>query len=325
MASSSEALACGRRRPHHHGQGRLQLAADSGQVAQQAVGGLAHHPGPQEVLGDAIDEVGVTEQLQGRLLLGRTEGHRRVGRGLGGPHHLLGQALTRQQHPAQLPVHHLLGHPDLARRRLGEGGPGPGRVQVQGVDVEDLAVAGIGARHQHVDPQGLEARHPGQPPHPPAPVAVVQGHLVAGDLGRGLGRRGRGHRGGQQRLGRRPGGERRNGGRRVRGVGVGPVLAITGRWAGPVLPFRRRRLGRRRRRQSSGLAQGGRAWTLAHPRRGADGGAQGVGGRGRGSGHVVGVGAGGEQDPEALDAHGHEPLGQAGGGPVPGRVAVIRR
>lgn len=173
------ALARRRRRPHDDGQGCLQLAGHRGQVAQQAVGGLAHHPGPEEVGGDALHQGRVTQQLQGGLLLGSAQGHRGVGWGLGGPHHLLGQGLTRQQHPAELAVHDLLGHADLGRRGFGEHGPGPRRVDVPGGRGRPGRAPG---HHRRAEPRGSDAavglpRRPGH--QEPAEGPCRGGQLTA--------------------------------------------------------------------------------------------------------------------------------------------------
>jgi len=175
-------LARRRRGLDQHRQRLIQLAGHRGQVPDQLVRLLPHHPAPFEVPQDPPQQVRRAQQRQCLRPLLRRQLDRRFFRRQRPPDLLVLQFLQFQQHPPQVGLHHVLPQAQLHRRLLDEGRPALGRVEIEGVHVEALPPA-----RQHVHLQQLIAHVFRKTPHPPAAVAPDDDDLVAVDTGCGLG------------------------------------------------------------------------------------------------------------------------------------------
>ena len=176
------------RRLEHGPQGPIAQARGEGEPGHQGAVTLTDHPQGAKRRGHLVDQIGGFEQRQGPFALGAGDlGHRCL---LVGHRGGLG-ALGGQQHPAQLGGQLLVLGAQLGRRRVSESRSGPGRVEVEGVDVEPLA-----ASHHDVHLEGPGGGGLGDVAHPPGARSHLEHQLVVGQR-RGAQVRGWRHRGGR--------------------------------------------------------------------------------------------------------------------------------
>ena len=180
-----------------HRQRRLQLPRHRGQISGELVRLLAHHSRDLEVGQDAVEQPRVLEQVERGLPLGRVE-RDLLGRRLQDlPDLGVLELLELQEHLAEVLLEGVVLEAELGGGLLDEGGPVPGRVEIEGVDVE-----GVGARRQDVDLHDVVGRVLVEASDPIPAISQPDDHLSLVDLGgdlhcrgwqrrccRGLGRR----------------------------------------------------------------------------------------------------------------------------------------
>ncbi len=156
---------------HDEGQGAVEFSADGGDVAQELVGLFADDACGLEVGEDAIDEAGVTEELEGGGAFFVTHGGRCGGLGL---QRFLDQGVLQvlecEEECAQVVVDEVGGDAELGGGGLLEGDALSGLEEIEGVGVE----AGIGA-HPEVDAEESEGSVGGQSPNSVGAVAAGEG------------------------------------------------------------------------------------------------------------------------------------------------------
>ncbi len=81
-----------------------------------------------------------------------------------------------KKQPTQVRLDDLLVHPEFGCGFLGETGPVPVAVQVEGVDVKADIIG-----HHHVDPHVFRAGIPKKAPHPPPAITLDDDNLVTGN------------------------------------------------------------------------------------------------------------------------------------------------